>query len=274
MFGQLLMLSQTHSIDLQKVMSYPLSAFPWSLPTSDASLMKTNKATLMHKLEGGDAMLSTKHPEANDTYIIDGNALLQSLCGLPDTFGELAFKVFISLPDSNSVHFVTDRCDISSITEVERFRRAAGDSSTRIIRGPSTKLPRNWKSFLTNGDNKTAVIRLILNEWEDDKYASKLKNRKIYLSFQDNCTLLTSEDGEVTDSQPVQNLSSTQEEADTKIILHCLYASSSDVCNTIMFVHLIQMYFFSYLLLQLKSTHLFCLTQELAIKENKLTFQN
>jgi len=41
MFGQLLMVSQAHNIDLAKVTSYPLNHFPWSLATSEGSMMKT-----------------------------------------------------------------------------------------------------------------------------------------------------------------------------------------------------------------------------------------
>ena len=38
--------------------------------------------------------------------------------------------------------------------------------------------------------------------------------------------MLTSPDGNVTDSRPVTNLSTSQEEADTIIILHSLYADT------------------------------------------------
>lgn len=232
LFGQLLMVSQENNVDLAKVMMYPLNPFPWSLATSDGSLMKTNKAVLLHKLEGDNA-ISSRQPEISDTHVIDGNALLQSLVGLPDTFGELALKVFMCLPTTNIVHFVTDRYDASSIKDVERLRRGQDDSNTYIIGGPSTKVPRDWKSFLSSSNNKTSVVGLLLSEWENDKYASRLQGRMLYFSFKESCTLLSSEDGIITDSQPVQSLSSSQEEADTKIILHCLYSSMDSKCTTI-----------------------------------------
>ncbi|GFS21250.1 hypothetical protein ElyMa_001590200 [Elysia marginata] len=178
MFGQLLMVSQTHDIDLAKVMTYPLNLFPWSLATSDRSLMKTNKAVLLHKLEEAEIALTSRHPEISDIHVIDGNALLQSLIGLPDTFGELALKVFTCLPSSSVAHFVTDRYDDLSIKDIER-------------------------------------------------------GRLLYFSHKDTCSLLSSEDGEITDSQLVQSLATSQEEADTKIILHCIHASMDLKCNII-----------------------------------------
>ncbi|GFR82523.1 hypothetical protein ElyMa_004100400 [Elysia marginata] len=235
MFGQLLIVSQTHYIDLAKVMTYPLNLFPWSSATSDGSLMKTNKAVLLNKLEEAEIALTSRHPEISDIHVIDGNALLQSLIGLPDTFGELALKVFTCLPSASVVHFVTDRYDDLSIKDIERVRRGQDDCNTHTIRGPSTKIPRNWKAFLINTANKTAaaVISLLLSEWEDDKYASRLQGRLLYFSHKDTCSLLSSEDGEITDSQLVQSLATPQEEADTKIILHCIHASMDLKCNTI-----------------------------------------
>ncbi|GFR86952.1 hypothetical protein ElyMa_006065300 [Elysia marginata] len=84
-------------------------------------------------------------------HVIDGNALLQSLIGLPDTFGELALKVFTCLPSASVVHFVTDRYDIK---DIERVRKGQDDCNTHTIRGPSTKVSRNWKAFLSNTANK------------------------------------------------------------------------------------------------------------------------
>ena len=72
------MVSQEHNLDLSKVLMYPLNPFPWSLATCDGSLMKTNKAVLLHKLEADNAIAS-RQPEIQDAHVIDGNALLQSL---------------------------------------------------------------------------------------------------------------------------------------------------------------------------------------------------
>ena len=48
-YGQLLMTSQEHSIDLEKLFSYPLGPVPWSLATGDGRPEKTDKAVLLHK---------------------------------------------------------------------------------------------------------------------------------------------------------------------------------------------------------------------------------
>ena len=66
---------------------------------------------------------------------------------------------------------------------------------------------------------------MILREWETDAYAPMLQGRKVFYVCEESCTLLGGEDGEVTDSQPFNDLFSSQEEADTRIVLHCVYAT-------------------------------------------------
>lgn len=63
-----------------------------------------------------------------------------------------------------------------------------------------------------------------MREWESDTYAKLLQNRRIFVVVEETCIQLSSEDGIVTDSRPVHELYSSHEEADTKIILHCMHA--------------------------------------------------
>jgi len=50
---------------------------------------------------------------------------------------------------------------------------------------------------------------------------------------EERCTLLHSDTGETTTAVPVPDLYSSQEEADTRIILHCQYAFRQSNCETI-----------------------------------------
>ena len=110
-----------------------------------------------------------------------------------------------------------------SIKSTERLRR--GTSDPILIKGPSSKIPRNFQMFLTNDENKKRLIALICHEWSSDAYAGLLKNRELYFVNEHECTLMTSEDGLTTDVRPVPELYSSQEEADTRIILHLKYVN-------------------------------------------------
>ena len=100
-FGQLLMLSTDHELDLQKVLAYPPSPIPWALATPDGLPTKTDKSVLMHKVESPAALAdATSNTNTLKEVIIDGNALLHSLKNIPETFGQLTEKIFHLLPQA------------------------------------------------------------------------------------------------------------------------------------------------------------------------------
>lgn len=204
-FGQLVLLAIHNHISIEKVLSYPLGPVPWSLATADGAPTRTDKAKLLHKLEIGHAL-----PErpAVAQHIIDGNALLHELIQVPDTFADLAEKIFSHLPKATRVDFVTDTYKVDSIKNTERSRR--GTSQEFLIKGPSTKVPRDFKMFLLNTQNKVQLIHLLLQEWRSNKYASRLVGRRLVVVDGEDCWGLTSSDGHTTDSAIIPGLCSTQ----------------------------------------------------------------
>ncbi|KAL8619062.1 hypothetical protein ACOMHN_020760 [Nucella lapillus] len=222
-FGQLMMISQENNINLQKVMCYPLSPIPWSMATPDGMPAKTDKSKLMQLLEKEQVLQDLDRSKC--TSIVDGMVLLHSLTALPSTFAELADKVLRCLPASTRVDFVADTYHPDSIKMMKRIRR--GQSETFLLSGPNTKVPRDWKKFLSNGENKNQLIEFLLSEWMKDCYAEKLLNKQLYVTSGTKCFRLTSMDGKCTQGHPVPELESTQEEADTRIILHCFHQDSS-----------------------------------------------
>ena len=136
---------------------------------------------------------------------------------IPETFGEVAQKIFNSLPKVKRLHFITDNYQDDSIKSIERRR---GESYQITIAGPSMRTPKDWKEFLKNEDNKKQLVHFLLNEWQKDTYATALQNREIYFAGDNSCSILTSLDGISTDSRIINNFSTSQEEAVTIIILH------------------------------------------------------
>ena len=223
-FGQLILLSVSNNIDLRLTLTYPLGPVPWSMATPDGFPMKTDKSKLLHLLEA--SVEPSEMPPLNTAvYVVDGNALLQSMVSIPDNFEALAENVFAKLPKTSRVDFVTDSYHRGSIKSVERLRR--GVSKTFLISGPKTKTPRDWKSFMSNDENKSQLIKLLLSEWRGEKYAERLKQRKLYFVCGKECFMLSSADGNSVSSLHVNELDSSQEEADTRIILHCLHVASN-----------------------------------------------
>ena len=87
---------------------------------------------------------------------------------------------------------------------------------------------KKLSKILANDENKKRLLSLIINEWSSDTYAPLLKNRELYFVNGEECTLITSENGDTTDVRPVPELYSSQEEADTPIILHLKFVNDKE----------------------------------------------
>ena len=79
---------------------------------------------------------------------------------------------------------------------------------------------------MSNDENKTQLIKLLLSEWKKPKYASRLRRRQLFFVCGEECFCLSSDDGIVVQALSEEDLFSSQEEADTRIILHCSHVAS------------------------------------------------
>ena len=79
---------------------------------------------------------------------------------------------------------------------------------------------------MANEDNKIQLIQFLLKEWNNNKYALKFKkNKHIYYVNGSSCTRLKSADSFLVEHNKVEELFSTHEEADTKIIWNMIHVS-------------------------------------------------
>ena len=108
---------------------------------------------------------------------------------------------------------------MKTIKAAERNKR--GSSKPIHIASEHSFIPPDFNSFLKNGDNKTKMISLIRKVMEDGRVRCLqiLDCKEIYFSEKNECIRITHES--VTEEQ---SMSSNQEEADTKVILHSKHA--------------------------------------------------
>ena len=78
-------------VNMKLLMSFPITPVPLSIGTSNAMLLKTDRAKGMHYLLKNQ--LSPEKPDKNFKLVTeDGNALLYALKDLPCNFKEICFK--------------------------------------------------------------------------------------------------------------------------------------------------------------------------------------
>ena len=222
LFGQMSIIMQQRDVDLKNVFSYPLGPLPWSLTGPVGELRKTNKVSLLHKLEKG--VKSLVEPPNNHAAIIDGMAVVQKFKPNGLTFKQLAsdtFKSIISMCKAASrVDIVFDVYRAVSIKNAERVRRSSSKLMfSKII--PSQVI-RQWQSFLSNSCNKTAPIKFLCNQWQSEKYFEMYCDKHIYITCEQLCYQLNG-----LEWSQVEELDCTQEEADTRTLLQVKHATNN-----------------------------------------------
>ena len=224
LFAQMIIIAETRQLKMKEVLSHPLGPLPWALASADGSLKKTSKSSLAKELQK-DVPAAEIIPQPS-ACIIDGMALVQRLKGDQKTFSEVADSL-ISMAlhegaNSNRIDVVFDVYLENSIKNAEREKRGSDQTGNefRNIR-PEHKLLQ-WRTFLSNPTNKKHFIAFIAEQWQKDRYVAKLSGKTLFVTTEDQCYQVSQ--GSVITRE---DLRSTQEEADTRILLHAADAARS-----------------------------------------------
>ena len=231
LFARLIVIGQSRQIDLRDLLAHELGTLPWSLASLDGTLAKTNKATLQKSLEDNVECLPSL-PTNTTAVIIDAMATLQMIVKIPDTFSDLSEMVLSSIlaqagTGVTRVDLVADQYPEVSIKGTERDRRGRSGQILVSISSRQQTCPRQWKRFMSNGLNKTRLMHFLVQDWttNGNLFAGKIGSRVLYVTHGSECTKIKVEDGKVV-GRPEQQLSSQQEEADTRMFFHAKHAST------------------------------------------------
>ena len=235
-FARLLIIGKSREgVSLKDILSYSLSPIPWSLATPDGGLVKTAKSKLLAAIERSTVTVDIDLPPQCG-MIHDGMVLLQQLEGIQlNTFGDVSEYILkrITFGSAPVIYFVTDQYKSGSIKSFERRKRGDGGSVRVKVERREQKKPKQWGRFMKDGENKTSLVKFLLEDWADEtRFIDVISYKKIYVNVESKFFVLQVENGSVTCSES-EELETEQEEADTKVFLCCAHAASAglnDVC--------------------------------------------
>ena len=151
-------------------------------------------------------------------------ALLQKFKPPPGATFQVASEKVLEMVTSTSnkrIDVLFDTYKQISIKSVERSKRASSGSDgikyKNILPGYKVK---SWSKLLCAASNKIEIVKFLLLQWKNHEFRSKLVDRELYVTSEDQCWKLASSTCEL-----VPELQCNHEEADTRIILHAQHAS-------------------------------------------------
>lgn len=227
-------------VNLQKILSLPITNIPPALFKPDGSRRTGNKCDLMACLENeisGEIIHDSPNFLQSPIIIIDGMALLQSFNPIAfNNFNEIAEKVLSILLSklrcAREVHLIFDRYDDLSPNpkQEERMRRYGIGGNIIDIRGE--RPVKDLKKVLSNNENKSSLTTFICTYIKDNFDASiarrTILNKVIYVA---GGLLPRKESFKITENTCRQNpnFSCNHIDADTRLLFE---AKTIDVNNS------------------------------------------
>ncbi|CAB3990590.1 Hypothetical predicted protein [Paramuricea clavata] len=130
---------------------------------------------------------------------------------------------------ANRLDFVADRYPAISIKNSERSKRAAQGIQRVHILNKDQNIPKQWKKYLSSGENKESLIAFLCDHWRSYISSSLSHLDCIYVTRKEKCLLITSgtTQTEHVSTREVPQLECDHEEADTILLLHYKAAALS-----------------------------------------------
>ena len=210
------------AVDFKKALQYPLSPIPLCISHPDGIQRSNQKSKLKEALLKGVESLSLEEiADMKITAVVDMMGLMHTLTKQPETYEDLAKKFVSNLPKGY------ERRDVvaDSYNSVKLFKK--GDhvnlSGKIFIPSLNSKVAPDFKKLLRNRDNKARLIQLIFEYMKHSgaQCLDILDSKQIVLSSEDECiTIELSDTHTGFPVHPMPDLKSTQDEGDTKVILH------------------------------------------------------
>ena len=221
LFGQILLIAQNRKLNMMEVLSYPLGPKPWALANGDGSLKKTDKSSLGRHIEKEAAYMDTI--SGSRAIIIDGMGIVQQVSGENITFREVSQqvlkKVLYNGEGSERIDVVFDKYMKHSIKDIEHVVRGSREG-LKFNQIKASHRIRNWRRLLASSESKTKLIEYLVESWKEEDSRKLLGNTSLVANSGDQCYLITKE--RVTE---IAELRSTQEEADTRVMIHINHAA-------------------------------------------------
>ena len=235
LFARLLIIREKRGISIKELLKYSLGPIAWSLATPQGNIFKSVKSKLLKALE--EKITFVDHVPQESARVYDGMCIVQQVPTGFEVFGQLSdyiLKRITSNPSTN-IFFTTDQYWDASIKSCERSRRANSGLIRITASRRDQKLPKQFKKYLAVGENKQELIEFLLADWSTQaQHHHQISEKTIFFTTKKDAFKIKVLEEE-TQCQPVDQLSSNQEEADTKMFLALKVAQEAGCSDAVIY---------------------------------------
>ena len=232
MFGRLLCLSATNSIELESVFSFPILPEPACFTYPNGTIRQNDKSTVFHHLTKD---FQSNSPDTIETAIADVMFILNlSTQNLLKTYSALAKRILVKVLNITNIR--ADLCfdiyESPSIKDVKRKDRGDIETEREFYIGPRLKIPSNFNELLKISSLKSSFLDFLMKEYENIEYSSVIGEKEFYCSIDSKCTKFYCVEGYLK-FETIPELFGNHFEGDTRVTCHAKHADTKGLANII-----------------------------------------
>ncbi|KAG0716309.1 hypothetical protein GWK47_009996 [Chionoecetes opilio] len=198
---------------------------PWP-PDTDQNVIPAAVTKFLHTLLTGECECQTPSERAQRLATSFGSDLVFAVTSgktkpPKHLAGTALSHVVHEGAKSRRIDVVFDVYKETSIKDAERANRSAGTGIHFKNIQPGHNI-QQWRKLLGSSSNKASLIKFLVEEWKKPQHREKLEGKELYVTCEQLCFKITKEQWE-----EAPELKSSQEEADTRLLLHALHAAES-----------------------------------------------
>lgn len=230
--GRLLVMAIENKINLNTILSFPLTNVPYSLAQFDGTINLYHSTKDISTLFQKERNLIHKDDLNIGINVINGIDYMLSLNDAPNTYGKLALLLLKRLCESNSleIHIFFDGNETNmSIRNYEEYKKKQlyEDNAVFEIAGFNQERNCSLKKSLMKSAFRKTMVEFVLKTWkEHEEVSAILKNKRVFVSYGDQCYLFSKNFDKM---KPINIFTNNHINVESRMILHISKMSAQNI---------------------------------------------
>lgn len=219
--GQILCLAMRGSIDLNRILSFPLTTTPHSLAHYDGTMIQNSKGNELVSLLMAKVSIQQTCSSGYDVEVVDGFYLLNGLKDTPTKYGLFASFLLkhICRTDAREIHIIFDKNKSPSLKDLNLKEELVDrlPLSSIKINGENQERASSLSKCLLHHEFREELVKFLIKYWSESSINEILNEKRVFVSFDNSCYVFSK------DCEPGKTLSSflnNHTEVESKIVFH------------------------------------------------------
>lgn len=230
--GQIVCLAMSNSINLDNILSFPLTTVPHSLASYDGTMIQNSKTNELLSLLRAKSGIEETCKIDHHVEVIDG---FQLLTGLKDTrakYGLFASFLLKQICETTAhkIHIIFDKLNSPTLRNLNlNAREELLDRlplSSIKINGENQERVSSLAKCLQHNEFREELVKFLIKQWKNSDNIKVLDDKRVFVSFDKSCYIFSKE---CELGKILMSFHNNHTEVESKMIFHLNKIVANDI---------------------------------------------